>query len=41
MSTTEDEYMIVAEVAKEVVWLKELAKELGLNQGGVQIYCDS
>ena len=41
MSTTEDEYMIVAEVAKEVVWLKGLAKELGLNQGGVQIYCDS
>ena len=41
MSTTEYEYMVVAEVAKEVVWLKRLAKELGLNQGGVQIYCDS
>jgi hypothetical protein len=41
MSTTKDKYMVVAEAAKEVVWLKGLAKELGLNQGGVQIYCDS
>ena len=41
MSTTKDEYMVVAEAAKEVVWLKGLAKKLGLNKGGVQIYCDN
>uniref|UniRef100_A0A2N9GSE2 CCHC-type domain-containing protein n=1 Tax=Fagus sylvatica TaxID=28930 RepID=A0A2N9GSE2_FAGSY len=41
MSTTEAEYMAVAEAAKEALWLKGLVKELGLNQGGVQKYCDS
>ena len=35
MSTTEAEYMAVAKVAKEALWLKGLVKELGLNQGGV------
>ena len=41
MSTTEAEYMAVAEAAKKALWLKGLVKELGLNQGGVQIHCDS
>uniref|UniRef100_A0A2N9HFB8 CCHC-type domain-containing protein n=1 Tax=Fagus sylvatica TaxID=28930 RepID=A0A2N9HFB8_FAGSY len=41
MSTTEAEYMVVAEAAKEALWLKGLVKELGLNQSGVQMYCDS
>uniref|UniRef100_A0A2N9H6T1 Integrase catalytic domain-containing protein n=1 Tax=Fagus sylvatica TaxID=28930 RepID=A0A2N9H6T1_FAGSY len=41
MSTTEAEYMAVAEAVKEVLWLKGLVKELGLNQGGVQMHCDS
>jgi hypothetical protein len=41
MSTTEAEYMAVAEVVKEALWLKRLVKELGLNQGGVQMHCDS
>uniref|UniRef100_A0A2N9EZR3 CCHC-type domain-containing protein n=1 Tax=Fagus sylvatica TaxID=28930 RepID=A0A2N9EZR3_FAGSY len=27
--------------AKEELWLKGLVKELGLNQGGVQMHCDS
>uniref|UniRef100_A0A2N9J6C2 CCHC-type domain-containing protein n=1 Tax=Fagus sylvatica TaxID=28930 RepID=A0A2N9J6C2_FAGSY len=40
-STTEAEYMAVAEAAKEALWLKGLVKELGLNQGGVQMHCDS
>uniref|UniRef100_A0A2N9G8B6 CCHC-type domain-containing protein n=1 Tax=Fagus sylvatica TaxID=28930 RepID=A0A2N9G8B6_FAGSY len=41
MSTTKAEYMAVAEAAKEVLWLKGLVKELSLNQGGVQMHCDS
>ncbi|KAM4105692.1 hypothetical protein ACB094_04G011100 [Castanea mollissima] len=41
MSTTEAEYMAVAEAAKEALWLTGLVKELGLNQGGVQLHCDS
>jgi hypothetical protein len=41
MSTTESEYMAVGEAAKEALWLNELVKELGLNQGGVQMHCDS
>uniref|UniRef100_A0A2N9HJ44 Integrase catalytic domain-containing protein n=1 Tax=Fagus sylvatica TaxID=28930 RepID=A0A2N9HJ44_FAGSY len=41
MSTTEAEYMAVAEAAKEALWLKGLVKELGLNQDGVQMHCDS
>uniref|UniRef100_A0A2N9H753 Reverse transcriptase Ty1/copia-type domain-containing protein n=1 Tax=Fagus sylvatica TaxID=28930 RepID=A0A2N9H753_FAGSY len=41
MSTTEAEYMAVAEAAKEALWLKGLVKELGLNQSGVQMHCDS
>uniref|UniRef100_A0A2N9GRZ0 CCHC-type domain-containing protein n=1 Tax=Fagus sylvatica TaxID=28930 RepID=A0A2N9GRZ0_FAGSY len=41
MSTTEAEYMAVAEAAKEALWLKGLVKELGLNQGRVQMHCDS
>ena len=41
ISTTETEYMVVAEAVKEALWLKGLVKELGLNQGGVQMHCDS
>ena len=41
MSTTEIEYMAVVEVAKEALWLKWLVRELGLNQGRVQLHCDS
>ena len=40
ISTTKAEYMAVAEAA-EALWLKGLIKELGLNQGGVQLQCDS
>ncbi|KAL0381698.1 UNVERIFIED_CONTAM: Retrovirus-related Pol polyprotein from transposon TNT 1-94 [Sesamum angustifolium] len=35
------EYMAVAEIAKEALWLNGLAKELGVEQGGVQLHCDS
>jgi hypothetical protein len=41
MSTTEAKYMAVAEATKEALWLKGLVKELGLNQGGVQMHCDN
>ena len=41
MSTTEAEYMTVAVATKEALWLKRLVKELGLNQGGVQMHCDN
>ena len=40
MSTTEIEYMVVTEVVKEALWSKGLARELGLNQGRVQLHCD-
>ena len=41
MSSKKGEYMALAEAAKEALWLKGLVKELGLNQGGVQLHCDS
>ncbi|CAA7024876.1 unnamed protein product [Microthlaspi erraticum] len=41
LSTTEDEYMALAEAAKEAVWLHGLMNELGFKQEAVQIYCDS
>jgi hypothetical protein len=41
MSTTEAEYMAVAEAAKEALWLIGLVKELGIQQGGVSLHCDS
>ena len=33
--------MVVAEIAKESLWLTGLVKKLGIQQGGVQLYCDS
>jgi hypothetical protein len=41
MSTTEAEYMAAAEAAKEALWLTGLVKELGIQQVGVSLYCDS
>ena len=38
---TEVEYMAVAETAKEALWLTGLVKERGIEQGGVQLHCDS
>ncbi|KAE8719481.1 putative ribonuclease H protein [Hibiscus syriacus] len=39
--TTKAEYMAVAEAAKETLWLTGLVKELGVQQGGVQLRCDN
>ena len=41
LSTTELESMAVVEVAKEALWLAGLVKELGMQQGGVQMHCDN
>jgi hypothetical protein len=41
ISTIEYEFMAIAEAIKEALWLKGLVKELSLNQGGVQMHCDS
>lgn len=41
MSTTEVEYMTVVEATKEALWLTKLVKELGVEQDGVQLHCDS
>ena len=41
LSTTESEYMAVTEAAKEALWLKGLVRELGIDQGGVSLHCDS
>ncbi|KAE8685445.1 hypothetical protein F3Y22_tig00111098pilonHSYRG00167 [Hibiscus syriacus] len=34
-------YMAAAEAAKEALWLIGLVKELGVQQGGVQLLCDN
>ena len=41
LSTIESEYMAVAEATKEAMWVAELVKELGIQQGGVQLHFDS
>ena len=41
LSTTESEYMAVTEASKEALWLIGLAKELGVQQSGVLLQCDS
>jgi hypothetical protein len=33
--------MAAAEAVKEALWLRGLVRELGIQQGGVQLYCDS
>ena len=41
MSTTEAEYMAAAKAAKEALWLTGLVRDLGIQQVGVPLYCDS
>ena len=40
LSTTESEYMLVVEAAKEALWLTGLVKELGIKQGGISLHCE-
>ena len=41
MSTTEAEYMALAEAAKEALWLMRITEELGFPQDEAEIFCDS
>uniref|UniRef100_A0A803QR32 Retroviral polymerase SH3-like domain-containing protein n=1 Tax=Cannabis sativa TaxID=3483 RepID=A0A803QR32_CANSA len=41
LSTTEAEHMAATESFKEVVWLKGLTKEFGLNSNEIYVYCDN
>ena len=41
LSTTEAEYIALAEVVKESFWLKGILGDLGINQQAVEIKCDS
>ena len=41
LSTTEVEYIGITEAAKEALWLKGLALEMGLTQEAVRVHCNS
>jgi len=41
LSTTEAEYMVLTEAAKERIWLRGLINDLGINQEYANIYFDS
>ncbi|KAJ0714724.1 putative RNA-directed DNA polymerase [Helianthus annuus] len=41
LSTTEAEYMAIAEASKELVWLKTFLGELGKDQADYSLYCDN
>ena len=41
LSTTEAEYMALAEATKELIWLKNFLSELGLKQEDCALHCDN
>lgn len=41
MSTNEKEYMAVGAAAKEAIWITWLIRELGVEQGEIQLHCAS
>ena len=41
LSTTDAEYMAVVEVGKEVIWMKNIIRELGIRQEEFRLHCDS
>ena len=41
LSTTEAEYVTISEVAKKMIWLKNLLKELGKQQDDSPLFSDS
>ena len=41
LSTTKSKYIAIIGATKESLWLTGLVKELGIQQGRVQLYCDN
>jgi len=41
LSTTEAEYIVMAEAGKEMFWLKRFLDQLGMKQERYVIHCDS
>jgi hypothetical protein len=41
LSTTEAEYMVIAEGVKQALWLRGLLGDLGIRQERVRLMCDS
>jgi hypothetical protein len=41
LSTTEAEYMAIAEAVKEALWMRGILCELGIAQGVTSVFCDS
>ena len=41
LSTTEAEYMALAEASREAIWLRGLVNEIGIKQESILIHCDS
>jgi len=41
LSTTEAEYVLIIEVSKEIIWLKDFLKELDLKQEDYVLYSDN
>ena len=41
LSTTEAEYIAISETTKEMIWLKNLLKELGKGQDEPSLFSDS
>ena len=41
LSTMEAEYMAVVEAGKEIIWMKDFIRELGIQQEEYRLYCDS
>lgn len=41
-STTDAEYVVAYDAAKEIVWFRQLLKDIGVNQHGpTTLYCDN
>ena len=41
MLTTEVQYMVAAEAGKEIIWMKEFIRELGIQQEELKLHCDN
>jgi len=41
LSTPEAEYVVISEVAKKMIWLKNLLKELGKQQDDFSLFSDN